>query len=539
MSFFVDETWKEGSLAPLYEDIIIDLRVIQTQFIERGETGYFGNFTNALKSLNNVKEVIVTETPDNNIAIINNQDEVKGHILVIYIEDIQPDIAKFIANTRKIAIPIDYIVMTVRIAETGNDKFDLHIIETIKSTGSKNSKYYTVFDEFPSVHALSDTLKMMDINTTYQESSSSYGDDFLPFDGDGGEFRMEIDKSAYSYEGNVDEQADEVIWNPSTNFEPDIEDIEEHEQLPQNNEQMAEVEDIDNDVTMTRTIQKKLFGRQKVLGHKTIGVWSPVHQTGVTTFIINFALFLGENHVETGVLEGIKEQYVLQYYLNRYSKKPKEWCSYASAIYGDEDPTKAHWEYKNVTFLPLDKVDIHRVWKPKKLETYIQAPDVLDITLVDLPTGKMDEVTIDSLAYLDELWIVVDDSHLDILAFRQYIHDIQELTRVKMYLAFNKEYPFSQVSRIEKDLGYPVIAKFPSLHEEVKRNQYEMKPIYLKAHVKVKLYEGFTQLAIHLWGQDIAIKPLGTDNSGIVRYKKILSKEYWKNKLILWLNDSK
>src|SRR5690606_22667874 len=35
----------------------------------------------------------------------------------------------------------------------------------------------------------------------------------------------------------------------------------------------------------SRNLQKSLFARQKVDGHKTIGIWSPMPCRGVTTFI--------------------------------------------------------------------------------------------------------------------------------------------------------------------------------------------------------------------------------------------------------------
>lgn len=257
--------------------------------------------------------------------------------------------------------------------------------------------------------------------------------------------------------------------------------------------------DDDENYKKARSIQKQLFARQEWQTNKTIGVWSPVHQTGVTTFVINFALYLAKQRMYTGVLEGITSNHILKYWLNRYTVVPDSWVSYATVIHDEIEPTKANWIYGNVLFLPLQEGDIDHKWNKETIESYFKMPSLLDIVLVDLPTGEMNNHTLDSLLYLSELWIIVDDSFHEIIAWKEYINQLNEFANIPIKLIFNKKYDFSQIGRLEKELGYSIIASLPSLHEEVKRNYYQTKPLIENELVYKKLESGFYQIRNHLF----------------------------------------
>jgi hypothetical protein len=251
----------------------------------------------------------------------------------------------------------------------------------------------------------------------------------------------------------------------------------------------------------SRNLQKQLFTHYTRDDHKMIGVWSPIHQIGVTTFILNFAIFLENNRINTSVLEGITQHYNLKNLLARYTKIPANWVSYAKAIHQDNITKESLWLYRNVKFLPLDFDDMQHKWDEISLDSYMNTTKVVDVTLVDLPTGAMSNCTLDSLKYLDELWIIVKDSYHDVLSWKEYIHLIQKQSNLPFRLIYNQTYPFSQTDRLSKDLAFPLLTQIPSLHEEAAKNNYESVPLYEKEEAATKLEPSFTDLAKYLFGE--------------------------------------
>jgi len=256
----------------------------------------------------------------------------------------------------------------------------------------------------------------------------------------------------------------------------------------------------------SRNLQKQIFNRQQWEDNKMIGIWSPIHRMGVTSLSINFAFFLAQNRVYTAVLEGLTGQHAMKDWLKRYTPVPPNWISYAKAIQTDANTSNTEWTYRNVRFLPLENTDAQYDWNSLSLESYMSTTKIIDVTLVDLPTGVMAGYTQDSLHYLDELWIVVDDAIQETLAWKSYIHRIKELANIPIYLIFNKHYPFSQNSRISKELGISMITYIPSLHEETMQNYYEDTPLYFKDKAVEKLEKPFIELATHLFGGEFTLK---------------------------------
>ncbi|MCM3358023.1 hypothetical protein [Psychrobacillus sp. MER TA 171] len=275
----------------------------------------------------------------------------------------------------------------------------------------------------------------------------------------------------------------------------------------------------------SRDLQKQVFAKHKWEQHKKIGIWSPLQRTGVTSFAINFSLFLAQNRVYTAVLEGLTERHALKSWLQRYTTMPANWSSYAKAIHSDGLTTEAEWMYRDVMFLPLDTMDPQYEWNAKSLESYMTATNIIDVTLVDLPTGKMTAYTEDSLHYLDELWILVDDAAQEYLAWDEYIQSLKSKIHIPFYLIFNKTYKFSQVERLSLELKIPLLTQIPSLHEETMRNYYEKVPLYYHQEVQEILIKPFTDLSKHIFGSDFLINekiPYYTKDRLFTRLIKLL-----------------
>lgn len=252
-----------------------------------------------------------------------------------------------------------------------------------------------------------------------------------------------------------------------------------------------------------RKLQKQVFAKQRWEDHHTIGVWSPVPRMGVTSLTMNFAFYLAKRSVYTAVLEGLTERHALKDWLKRYTEMPAHWNSLAHAIQNDSDIENTNWNYKNVTFLPLDRKDPNATWNHDSLESYITTTRVMDVTLVDLPTGKMENHTRDSLQFLDQLWILVDDAFQEIVSWKEYIRELQESAGISVYLVFNKSYSFSQTERMQKTLGYPLLATIPAFHEEMMRNYYESTPLYFQEDIQAILDPPFDMLAQHLFKEPL------------------------------------
>ena len=255
-----------------------------------------------------------------------------------------------------------------------------------------------------------------------------------------------------------------------------------------------------------RKLQKQVFAKHRWDDHHTIGIWSPIPRMGVTSLTMNFGFYLAKRSVYTAVLEGLTERHALKDWLKRYTNMPTDWKSLAYAIQNDSAIEHTNWNYKNVTFLPLDRNDPHAEWNHDSLESYITTTRVMDVTLVDLPTGKMESYTKDSLQFLDQLWIVVDDAFQETVAWKDYIKELEDAAGIPIYLVFNKTYEFSQTERMQKALGYPLLTTLPALHEETMRSYYESTPLYFHAELQPLLDEGFDELAHHLFKEPLPSK---------------------------------
>lgn len=384
-----------------------------------------------------------------------------------YYELFEIDEGEVINNSEHSGLP-NFDFFKAEVSESGNDDFLPFTIESKPMQGKECSiPLKNVSD-----HLLED-------NTTETVSIEEVNNDEL----------MDLPQKENAHVNNDEQEFNTISEDESLN-----------EDISQGLNQTIET---DVNYQRTRTIQKQLFARQEWQSNKTIGVWSPIHQTGVTTFVLNFGLYLAKHRIYTGVLEGLTSNPILKYWLNRYTKIPEDWISYARVIHEDIEPTLANWKYGNVLFLPLNDGDIDEKWTSDSLETYLKTPSLLDIILVDMPTGEMNKHTVDSLMYLSELWIIVDDSYHEIIAWKDYINQLNQLTNIPIRLIFNKTYEFSQAQRLENELGHPIIAELPSLHEEVKKNNYQTKPLICIDATYEKLDPGFNELREYLFGNEL------------------------------------
>ncbi|MFJ7890522.1 hypothetical protein ACIQYL_20895 [Lysinibacillus xylanilyticus] len=346
------------------------------------------------------------------------------------------------------------------------------------------------------------------------------------------------------YETDVPKESDTSslnVINNSIETEAVMEESNRSEEIPIASVPHVETveTDINNDGNFhekSRLIQKKLFAKQNWEGHKTIGLWSPIPRMGVTTFAINFSLFLAENRVYTGVLEGLKEEPILKHWMKRYTQIPNNWTSYAKAIQlSATESYNADWTYRNVLYLPLDDDDTELSWDNEKLGFYLSTPTLMDITFIDFPPGEMKEYTCYSLNYIDELWIIVDDTFQEIVAWKNYISAIQKRFNLNIKLIFNKQYEFSKINSISNSLDLEVICQLPSLHRETMKNYYETHPLLYSEGVRDILYEPFVQLVKYLMGPDFDILTT-IDNEKLIPYKD--DEKYWATflgKIKRWL----
>lgn len=119
------------------------------------------------------------------------------------------------------------------------------------------------------------------------------------------------------------------------------------------------------------------------------------------------------------------------------------------------------------------------------IEAYMTTSNVVDITLVDLPTAEMAQRTKDSLSYLDELWIVVEDSPTKTISWQSYIQNLKENLDIPIYLIFNSTYPFSASKLYSEHFSLSFLTEIPTMHGEVKKNTYEKFPLYYKEPTRV------------------------------------------------------
>ncbi|MEM5014015.1 hypothetical protein WKH57_25215 [Niallia taxi] len=258
-------------------------------------------------------------------------------------------------------------------------------------------------------------------------------------------------------------------------------------------EMPAEYEEAKNKVNIMRN--SYVFKGKAYPNNQTIGIWSPLSRIGVTTFIINYAIFLQANKIQTAVIEGIKGKY-LQHIIERYEEKPSNYKSFMEVFHLEDkaiqnmDISQIHWYYKGVLWLPIGDKDKDYIWDESFLNVYFQFFRYHDVVLVDLPNGEMQQETLASLQHMDELWIVIDNS-IDILLWKSYIQSIQKDFNKPIKLLFNRKMTFSKPEDVARELDLPLITTIPDLTEEHYNNQFENHALIENTAVFNKLLDPF------------------------------------------------
>ena len=256
-------------------------------------------------------------------------------------------------------------------------------------------------------------------------------------------------------------------------------------------------------------IQQQVMLHQRAANNMTIGVWSPIHRSGVTTFLMNYAMYLGANNCLASVLELPGEEVRMLDELSRFSEVPKHWSSYAQFIQERKkgemnEPLPFQWEYKKVYWYPLGENDHETItWYPDMTRYYIRTMQRYDFTLVDLPTGPMANTTKWSLDLLDELWIMINDDHQYLYSYKHYIQELlASYPDLKVFTIFNGEIKgISKPKDVSDILGYPLLTSLPDVNEVVKKHHYTKNPLYQDGSY-YKAYEPtFMTLTKHLRGE--------------------------------------
>ncbi|MBU7595915.1 hypothetical protein [Metabacillus halosaccharovorans] len=252
-------------------------------------------------------------------------------------------------------------------------------------------------------------------------------------------------------------------------------------------------------VKRAAVIRKDLFSEMKWSQNKTIGVWSPLHRIGTSTFIINFAIYLGRMKVNTTVIESLTKYQILNTTLTRYTSKPLNWSSYIEALHDSTVQGKqVNWEYEKVTWFPLGKIDKDIEWEDFMIDELFKNVKYFDIALVDFPGGKMEDYTLYTLNHVQELWILVDDSVHQIVAWKNYIHQLQEEYDIDIKLIFIRAFPFSKSKKLAEDLEIHLFETIPDLSQAAAKNHYMKYPLLDYKNVYDLLQDPFETLGKHL-----------------------------------------
>lgn len=269
-----------------------------------------------------------------------------------------------------------------------------------------------------------------------------------------------------------------------------------------NNDESVDGAGDTNKVTVMKPISKvkkkgsddDIFGEAQLKKQMRIGVWSPLHRTGVSTFVQSFAFYLSENGYETVVQESLSKRFNLLHVLLRYTKKPKKWSNRINAINGETAYENARWKYHDVHFLPVDSSYEKYEWTEETIHEFYTIHPNVQIQLIDIPSGELIESEETVFKHIDELWIIADDAYHEIATWKNVIKGYSKKYKLPIKVIFNKAQEHSQPKMVEDELELPIIAVLPDMHVHVTRNYYLQKPFYFMDGIKEVYAESFHYL---------------------------------------------
>lgn len=233
--------------------------------------------------------------------------------------------------------------------------------------------------------------------------------------------------------------------------------------------------------------------------HKTIGVWSPM-STGISTFVVNFAIFMSKFDIEIAVVELPNEKQVIKSMLTRFQSKPEKWSSFIENYYSDEmNAEEVNWPYKGVNWFPLGESTLK--WNEEILSELLYTAKQYKMVFIDFPSGNMNEHALNTLSHLDEFWILVDDNFHQAHEWKKEIHKIIDEYKFPGKLIFNRSIAEkSRVNEIAELLELPLITALPNHFEIFQVNNYETKPP-IELHRR-SLEPKYHEIAKYLLGSD-------------------------------------
>ncbi|MBU8908086.1 FtsK/SpoIIIE domain-containing protein [Desertibacillus haloalkaliphilus] len=235
--------------------------------------------------------------------------------------------------------------------------------------------------------------------------------------------------------------------------------------------------------------------------NKTIGLWSPIHQSGQTHFSFVFAMFLARYKVSTAVIEAITSRPFHGIRLNQFTDTPSEWQSYADALFDlTIPPANVEWLYKGVHWYPLNESEAFYDWNEDLYYQYINGVKHHDILLVDLETGEMQEHTLNTLKHLDEVWVFITNQFVEYSSYVDYMERLQEEYQIPFKAVFNYKTEDSKSESIAQKLQLPLIGTLNLLVHEIIRNDYSQIPLIEEKGVLEKWEPSLIELGEYLIG---------------------------------------
>ncbi len=237
---------------------------------------------------------------------------------------------------------------------------------------------------------------------------------------------------------------------------------------------------------------------------KTVAFWSPI-RCGVTSLVMNYAMFLSSFRIQIAVLEGITTNQSHKEILERYSKTiPHNWISpgqYLSNINTDAQDTI--WNYKGVAWFPFDLQDHEFSWPTLMVDNFSKMLRFYELLFIDLPTGKFESYTLETLRTVDEVWIVSDNSVLTMQTWKKYIHQHLILKNIPCKLVFISPMKEDYSKALSERLEIPLIGTIPNLYREIQQNNYDDEPLITQREVLYKLHDHYIGLTEALVGKEM------------------------------------
>ncbi|MGS2779893.1 hypothetical protein ACVBAX_21380 [Robertmurraya sp. GLU-23] len=238
---------------------------------------------------------------------------------------------------------------------------------------------------------------------------------------------------------------------------------------------------------------------------KTVGLWAPL-SAGVTTFLVDFAIYLQQFEAPIAVVEVPKKNQHHLKILERFGSKPDNWVSLIENFHTTTEPNnKSLWMYRGVRWFPLGIKDLTYKRDKEFTNNYFLAVKRTKFVMVDLPTGEMDAATLDSLPHLDELWVFVDDDFDRQLDWKEFISNtLIDKYQLPIKLIHSRTTPLkSRPKDVAEKFNLPLIAVLPAMWDLCVANKHQNKPLIDNLVAFKKLEPSFYQLAKELIGEDL------------------------------------